>query len=91
MTSTLVIENLIARVLFDPGATHSFIFVDLASKLGKPKKELTKVLLLSTLLGIVLPTDKMIENCEIRTRDVFTENDLVILDVNDFDIILGMD
>ena len=91
MIGTPVIENLTTRVLFDSEATHSFISIDLASKLGKPKKELMEVLLVSTPLGKVLPADKMIEKCEIKIGEVLIENDLVILDLDDFDIILGMD
>ena len=60
VTITLIIENLTTRVLFDLGATHSFISVDLASKIRKPKKELTEVLLVSSPLGKVLLTDRVI-------------------------------
>ena len=66
LIGTLVVENLSARVFFDLRTTHSFISADLASKMRKPKKELTEMLLVSTPLGKVLPTDKMLEKCEIK-------------------------
>ena len=91
MIGTLVVKNLSAKVLFDPGATHSFIYVDLAAKMRKSKKELMKTLLVSTPLGKVLTADKILEKCEIKIGGVNTKNDLVILDLDDFDVILGMD
>ena len=72
VTSILKIENLNINALFDHGATNSFISIDLASKMGKPKKELMEVLLVT---GKVLPTDKMIEKCEIKIGEVLIEND----------------
>ena len=91
VTGTLVVKNLLAKVLFNPRATHSFIFVDLASKIKKSKKELTKMLLVSTPLGKLLPTSEEINKCEIKIGENITKNDLVVLDLNEFDIILGMD
>ena len=90
VTGTLLVENLLARVLFDPGATHSFISVDLASKLQNLKKSLSEKLLVSTPLGKILSADNMIENCEVKIGDVITKADLVVLNLDDFDCILGM-
>ena len=91
VTGTLLVENLLARVLFDPGATHSFISVDLASKLQNLKKSLPEKLLVSTPLGKILSADNMIENCEVKIGDVITKVDLVVLNLDEFDCILGMD
>ena len=91
VTGTLVVENLTARVLFNPGATHSFIPIALTSNIEKPQKELTKMLLVSSLLGKVLLTDKIIEKCDIKIGEALTEIDLMILDLDDFDVILAID
>ena len=56
IAGTLLTENLNAKVLFDAGATHSFIFVNLACKLSRPKGKLEQILVVNTLLGKVLPT-----------------------------------
>ena len=91
VTSTLMVINILARVFFDPRAIHSSIFVDLASKIKKFKKELTKTLLVSTPLGRLLPTSEGINKCKIKIKENTIENDLVILNLNDSDIILGID
>ena len=91
MTSTLLLENLIAKVLFDSEATYSFISIDLASRIKKPKKELTKILLVITPLERLLSINKEINRCEIKIGEDTIENDLVILNLEDFDIILGID
>ena len=40
-----------ARVLFDPGTTHSFVFSIFASKLNKKSKSLEFQLIVSTPIG----------------------------------------
>ena len=86
-----MVENLLARALFDLGATHSFIFIDLAYRIKKSKKELTKTLLVSTPLGKLLLVSEEISRCEIRIGENIIKNDLVVLNLIEFDIILGMD
>ena len=66
VTSTLIVENLSIKVFFDPRATHSFISTDLVSKMGKLKKELAEMLLVSTPLGRILSANKTVEKCEIK-------------------------
>ena len=48
---TLLIDNVVVKVLFDLGVTHSFMFIKLAIKIGKPKKRLEHMLMVSTPLG----------------------------------------
>ena len=74
-----VVENLMVTVLFDLGATHSFISTDLVSKIKKPKEELIEMLLMSTPLGRLLLASKEIGDYEIKIGEVNIENDLVIL------------
>ena len=91
VTSTLLAENLIAKVLFNPGATYSFILANLASRIRKPWKELVSKLIVSTPIGKLLHTNEELNKCKIKIGENIIESDLVILNLNDFDIILGMD
>ena len=79
------------RVLFDTGGAHSLISIDLVSKIKKPKEELIQTLLVSTPLGRLLLANNEIGDYEIKIREVTIENDLLILDLRDFDVILEMD
>ncbi|XP_075475708.1 uncharacterized protein LOC142509967 [Primulina tabacum] len=91
VSGTMFIQQVPAYVLFDCGATHSFISKRFAKKLGhKPEK-------LSEPFFIATPTAKAIETCEIRKDCRININnrtfsaDLIQLIMVDFDIILGMD
>ena len=88
---TLLVENILARVLFDPRATHSFISIGLASQIIKLKEKLDQTLLVNTPLGKVIPSKDKIRECKIKIGEGITRGDLMILDIGDFDIILGMD
>ncbi|CAJ2662068.1 unnamed protein product [Trifolium pratense] len=67
VTGILSICSQEAHVLFDPGATHSFVSLWFASRLGKNSSFLDEALV------VALPVD------------------LVVIDMIDFDVILGMD
>ena len=70
---------------------HSFILLDLMSKLKRLKKKLDEMLLVSTPLGRILLVIDGINGNEIKIGKLTTEGNLVVLDMEDFDIILGMD
>ena len=61
------------------------------SKIKKPKEELIQTLLVTTPLGRLLLANKEIGDYEIKIGEVTIENDLLILDLRDFDVILEMD
>ena len=48
-------------------------------------------LIVSMLGDKIMVAREMFENCEIEVHDKKLSGDLVILDVKDFDLILGMD
>ena len=91
ITSTLYIDKLQGRVLFDSGATHSFISPYFAKKLARDKTLLKDPLAIETPLGETIEVRYMYSVCvvEIR-RKVFLAN-LIELTVLDFDVILEMD
>ena len=52
--------------MFNLGAMHSFISINLASKLSKPMEELEQLLIVNTPLRRVLPATDEVKECEIR-------------------------
>ncbi|WRX24221.1 Reverse transcriptase domain - like 10 [Theobroma cacao] len=79
------------RVLFDPGATHSFISPCFASRLGKDCVRREEQLVVSTPLKKVFVAEWEYESCVVRVKDKDTSVNLIVLDTLDFDMILGMD
>ncbi|EOY19242.1 Uncharacterized protein TCM_044240 [Theobroma cacao] len=88
---TLFVCNMDARVLFDPGATHSFISPCFASRLGKYRARREEQLIVSTPSKEVFVAEWEYESCVVRVEDKDTLVNLVVLDTLDFDVILGMD
>jgi len=79
------------KVLFDAGATHSFINCAIAKQIVCAVEDLNVHLCVSTLVGSVYQTDRVVQNCSImiQNREFFA--DLVVLDIQGYDVILGMD
>ncbi|WRX09990.1 Reverse transcriptase domain - like 10 [Theobroma cacao] len=80
-----------ARVLFDPGATHSFISPCFASRLGRDHVRREEQLVVFTPLKEIFVAEWEYESCVVRVKDKDTLVNLVVLDTLDFDVILGMD
>jgi len=88
---TLFVAGLSARVLFDCGATHSFISERFASVLGRTPAMLTATLEVSTPLGLVGIVGSFLPSATIVSGDQEFPADLILLPMEDFDVILGMD
>jgi hypothetical protein len=80
-----------AKVLIDPGSTHSFIASHFACALSFGDKAITCNIVLSTPLGKRVDSKVCYEDCEVRLGDVVLAADLMRLPIYDYDIILGMD
>ncbi|WRX16497.1 hypothetical protein QQP08_008984 [Theobroma cacao] len=91
VSSILSICDMNARVLFDPGATHSFISPCFASRLGRDHVRREEQLVVSTPLKEIFVDEWEYESCVVRVKDKDTLVNLVVLDTLDFDVILGMD
>ena len=91
MAGTFPVCFLDARVLLDPGATHSFVSPVFASKSGGQASRMAIPLTVVTPLSDSLDSDIFLSNCPVLIEGRELLVDLVLLDVMDFDVILGMD
>ena len=80
-----------ARVLFDPGATHSFITSVFASKVACQPSRMLYSLSVETPLSEELESNVFFPSCPVLVEGRELPADLVLLDVIGFDVILGMD
>ncbi|KAA0062255.1 putative Retrotransposon protein [Cucumis melo var. makuwa] len=65
ITGTVLICNVPADVLFDPGATHSFVSSIFLTKLNRMLEPLSEVIAIYTPVGDVLLVKKVLHNCEV--------------------------
>ncbi|KAL5580695.1 hypothetical protein UlMin_013137 [Ulmus minor] len=91
VTGQLSVANLTLRVLFDSGATHSFVSTVHASQINRIKEVFARNFRMSLPSGDVLVSTQWL-----RAIPVFVANrelyvDLIILNMYDYDVILGMD
>jgi hypothetical protein len=91
VSGMLVITNQHAQVLFDFGSTHSFISYGFARRLNMIPKSLDFELSVDTPYGHVMCTKKVYKSCNVLVFGRELEANLVLLDMYEFDIILGMD
>ena len=80
-----------ASFLFDTGASHSFISVTLAERLGLSIELLSPPLCLDTPVGDEVRLTRVCRACEVRVADRPFLADLLVLGMTTFDVILGMD
>ncbi|XP_070054712.1 uncharacterized protein [Nicotiana tomentosiformis] len=79
-----------ASVLFDPGSTYSYVSTYFASYLVVPRDSLSAPVYLSTLVGDSIVVNRVYRSCMITIGSLESSVDL-LLDMVDFDVILGMD
>ena len=91
VSGTIPVYGADALVLFDPGATHSFISPVFSSRVSCRSTRMSNPLSVSTPLSEVLVTNVMFPMCSMRIGDREMMAELILLDVMDFDVILGMD
>ena len=84
------VNTLPTKVLFDAGATHSFSNPATAKRIVCAVEDMNVHLCVSTPIGSVYQTDQIVRDCSIviQNREFI---DLVVLDIQGYDVILGMD
>ena len=88
---TFLLSRLWARVLFDSGASHSFIAASVVIELGLEVETLEEPLYVSSPLGTRARLGMICRGCELEISGTLLTVDLRIMDMSEFDVILGMD
>ena len=88
---TFFLSRLWARGLFDFSASHSFIAASVVIELGLEVETLTKPLYVSSPLRIRARIGMICHSCELEISGTLLTVDLRIMDMSEFDVILGMD
>ena len=88
---TFLLSRLWARVLFDSGASHSFIAASVVIELGLEVETLEEPLYVSSPLRIRVRIGMICRGCELEISGTLLTVDLRIMDMSEFDVILGMD
>ncbi len=83
----LRISKMMARILIDLGFTHSFVSPSFACHLGKEPELLDFLMMVDILVGDSLVTDLVYRSCVVQVADRELLVDLILLDIQDFDII----
>ena len=88
---TFLLSRLWARVLFDSGASHSFIAASVVIELGLEVETLDEPLYVSSPLGIRARIGMICRGCELEISGTLLTVVLGIMDMSKFDVIIGMD
>ncbi|KAL0537836.1 hypothetical protein IC582_026825 [Cucumis melo] len=91
VTGTLPVLGHYALVLFDSGSSHSFISSAFVSHARLGVEPLHHVLSVSTPSGECMLSKEKVKACQIEIAGHVIEVTLIVPDMLDFDVILGMD
>ncbi|XP_073152839.1 uncharacterized protein [Henckelia pumila] len=91
VAGTILINKTSAYVLFDCGATHSFISKRFAKKLGLTPEILVEPFRVATPTSNPIETHRVHRDCVININEHEFEAELIQLNMVEFDVILGMD
>ena len=80
-----------AHALIDPGSTHSYVSIYFASQFGGPPEPLDQPFWVGTPMEESLSVTSMYRSCLVTIDGKDSMVDLIVLDLIDFDVILGMD
>jgi hypothetical protein len=90
VTGILPLFSTPARVLFYPGSTHSFFSCGFVRNIARSPEPLEYELSVSTPLGDTLMSNLVLKSCMFCIEGRELSADLVLLEMHDFDVILGM-
>ena len=78
-------------MLFDSGASHSFIVASVVIELGLKVEALEEPLYVSSPLGIMERIGMICRGCKLEILGILLKVNLRVIDMSEFDVILGMD
>ncbi|XP_073051283.1 uncharacterized protein [Primulina eburnea] len=88
---TCIIYDHIARVLFDTGASNSFIASDYVDEYELWTTPFHETVSVSTPAGRFIPSGQIVLDCVLHFDDSIMITNLIVLPMHDFDCIIGMD
>ncbi|GJS54851.1 putative reverse transcriptase domain-containing protein [Tanacetum coccineum] len=91
VTGTFLLNQHLAKVLFDSGADKSFISISLASKLNSPSITIDTFYDIEMADGNLVSTNTVIKGCTLTLLDQPFEIDLMPIKLGSFDVVIGMD
>ena len=77
--------------MFDSGSSHSIIAASCVKDLGLEVETLEKPLYVNSPLGTRVNVDQICWDCELEISKILLTVDLRVMDMLEFDVILGMD
>ena len=86
-----LLSRLWAKILFDYGASHSFVVASSVDVLGSKVETLDEPLYVSSPLGTKVRIDQICWDCELEISRILLIVYLRVMDISNFDVILGMD
>ena len=86
---TFLLSRLWVRVLLDSSASHSFIVALVVIELGLEVEALEEPLYVSSPLGIRARLGTICRGCELEISGILLIVDLRVMDMSEFDVILG--
>ena len=91
LQGTFLLFCLWPRVLFDSGACHLFIVASCVKDLGLEVETLENSLYVSSPLGTRVSVDQICRDYELEISGILLTVDLRVMNMLEFDVILGMD
>ncbi|KAD6119157.1 hypothetical protein E3N88_10428 [Mikania micrantha] len=91
MTGMFLLDNIYARVLFDTGATRSFVSIAFRHKLEQKTSNLPNAYTVELANGEILRSGEIIRNCALELDDHKFTIDLLPIELGSFDVVVGMD
>nr|GEU39130.1 putative reverse transcriptase domain-containing protein [Tanacetum cinerariifolium] len=91
VTGTFLLNQHLARVLFDLGADKSFVSISLASMLNIPPITLDTTYDIKMANGNLVSTNTIIQGCTLILLNQPFKIDLMPIKLNSFNVIIGMD
>ncbi|GJY88882.1 reverse transcriptase domain-containing protein [Tanacetum coccineum] len=91
VTGTFLLNQHLARVLFDSGADKSFVSISLASMLNISPITLDTTYDIEMVDGNLVDTNTVIQGCTLILLNQPLEIDLMSIKLGSFDVVIGMD
>ncbi|GKB21705.1 putative reverse transcriptase domain-containing protein [Tanacetum coccineum] len=91
VTGTFLLNQHLARVLFDSGADKSFVSISLASMINIPPITLDTTYDIEMADGNLVGTNTVIQGCTLILLNQPFEIDLMPIKLGSFDVVIGMD